>query len=104
MCLVPTADDQRMVDRHAPMVIGTYFEPAIIPLLSRHDGEMRYAGLLRGLRDVRGRMARRRYRWRDVSLAGMAGGDGKALVLITHEGVDRRKVQDVLCHRWPMSC
>ena len=31
----------------------------------------------------------------------MAGGDGMALVLIVHEGMDRREVQDVLCHRWP---
>jgi hypothetical protein len=56
--------------------------------------------LWRGLRDVRDRMARRNRRWRDVSFAGMAGGDGVALVTVTHEGVDRRKVQDVLRRRW----
>ena len=46
-------------------------------------------------------MARRRGRWREVSFAGMAGGDGKALVLVSHEGVDRREVEDVLRRRWP---
>jgi hypothetical protein len=29
------------------------------------------------------------------------GGDHKALVLISHQGVDRREVQDVLRGRWP---
>src|ERR1700733_6963244 len=57
--------------------------------------------LRRGLRDVRDRMAHRRRRWRDVSLAGMVGGDHTALVLVTHEGVNQREVQDVLHHRWP---
>jgi hypothetical protein len=36
-----------------------------------------------------------------VSYAGLMGGDHKALVLISHQGVDRREVQDVLCGRWP---
>jgi hypothetical protein len=31
----------------------------------------------------------------------MAGGDGTASVLITHEGVDRDEMLDVLRHRWP---
>jgi hypothetical protein len=31
----------------------------------------------------------------------MAGGDGTALVLVTHDGVDRCKLEDVLCRRWP---
>jgi hypothetical protein len=57
--------------------------------------------LRRGLRDVRDRTARRRGRWRDVCCAGMAGGDHTALVLISHEGIDRREVQDVLSPRWP---
>jgi hypothetical protein len=57
--------------------------------------------LRRGLRDVRDRVARRRNRWRNVSCTGMAGGDDRALVLITHEGIDRREVQDVLRRRWP---
>jgi hypothetical protein len=57
--------------------------------------------LRRGLRDVRDRTARCRNLWRDVSFVGMAGGDGTALVLITHEGVDRHEVEDVLHPRWP---
>jgi hypothetical protein len=57
--------------------------------------------LRRGLRDVRDQMARHRRSWRDLSFAGMAGGDGTALVMITHNGVDQREVQDVLCARWP---
>ena len=31
----------------------------------------------------------------------MAGGDGMALVLVTHDGVDRHEVEDVLRRRWP---
>src|SRR6476661_4774826 len=57
--------------------------------------------LRRGLRDVRDRTARRFRRWRTVSFAGMIGGDHRALVLISHEGVDRRELLDVLCRRWP---
>jgi hypothetical protein len=57
--------------------------------------------LRRGLRDVRDRTARRFRRWRTVSFAGMIGGDHRALLLISHEGVDRRDVQDALCRRWP---
>ncbi len=57
--------------------------------------------LRRALRDVRDRAARRRRRWREVCCAGMVGGDHGALVMITHEGIERREVQDVLHHRWP---
>ena len=57
--------------------------------------------LRRGLRDVRDRTARHRNRWRDVCCAGMAGGDHTAMVMIIHEGIDWREVQDVLHHRWP---
>jgi hypothetical protein len=46
-------------------------------------------------------MARHRRSWRDVGCAGMAGGDGIALVLISHEGVDRHEVETVLRRRWP---
>jgi hypothetical protein len=52
-------------------------------------------------RDVRDTMARRRYRWRDVGFAGMAGGDREALVMVTHDGVDQCEVLDVLHRRWP---
>ncbi len=74
---------------------------AIIPVQSRaglRDGVRR---LRRGLRDVRDRMARRRTQWRDVCFVGMAGGDGTALVLVSHEGLDRRELADVLRRRWP---
>jgi hypothetical protein len=57
--------------------------------------------LRRGSRDVRDRTARRWRRWREVSFAGMIGGDHTALVLVTHEGIYRREVQDVLRPRWP---
>jgi hypothetical protein len=57
--------------------------------------------LRRALRDVRDRMARRRNRWREVCFAGVAGGDHRAIVLVSHEGIDRREVQDVLGRRWP---
>jgi hypothetical protein len=30
----------------------------------------------------------------------MVGGDHSALVMISHEGVDRREVLDVMQHRW----
>jgi hypothetical protein len=46
-------------------------------------------------------MARRSHRWRDVGFAGMSGGDGTALVMITHDGVDQREVVDVPRRRWP---
>ena len=36
-----------------------------------------------------------------MCFAGMAGGDGTALVMITHEGIDRHEVEDVLRRRWP---
>jgi hypothetical protein len=36
-----------------------------------------------------------------VSCAGLMGGDHKALVLIAHQGIDRREVADVLRRRWP---
>jgi hypothetical protein len=57
--------------------------------------------LRRGLRDVRDRTARRFRRWRAVSSAGMIGGDHTAMVMISHDGVDRRDVLDVLRRRWP---
>ena len=74
---------------------------AIIPLHSSTGLPDAVRWRRRGLRDVRDRMARRQRRWRDVCCAGMAGGDGTALVLVSHEGIDRREVQDVLCRRWP---
>ena len=64
---------------------------AIIPINSSAGLPDAVRRLRRGLRDVRDRMARRRRRWRDVCFAGMAGGDDTALVLISHEGMDRRR-------------
>jgi hypothetical protein len=57
--------------------------------------------LRRGLRDVRDRMARHQRQWREVCFAGMAGGDHTALVMVTHESVDRHEVEAVLSRRWP---
>jgi hypothetical protein len=57
--------------------------------------------LRRALRDVRDRTARRRQGWRDVSCAGLIGGDRLALILVTHDGIDRREVEAVLHRRWP---
>jgi hypothetical protein len=31
----------------------------------------------------------------------MAGGDGTTLVMITHQKIDQREVEDVLRRRWP---
>jgi hypothetical protein len=57
--------------------------------------------LRRGLRDVRDRMARRRRRWRDVSIVGVVGGDRRAMVLVSHEDIERCEVLDILRQRWP---
>jgi hypothetical protein len=46
-------------------------------------------------------MARHRQSWRDVGFAGMTGGDGTALVLISHQDLDRGEVLGVLRRRWP---
>jgi hypothetical protein len=74
---------------------------AIIPVHSPEGLHNAVLRLRRGLRDVRDRMVRRRNRWRDVCFAGMADGDHVALVLVTHEGIDRREVEAVLRRRWP---
>jgi hypothetical protein len=36
-----------------------------------------------------------------VSFAGLMGGDHRALVMISHQGIDRREVLGVLRRRWP---
>jgi hypothetical protein len=74
---------------------------AIIPVLSPGGLPDAARRLRRGLRDVRDRTARCFRRWRTVSLAGLVGGDHTALVLISHQGIDRREVLDALCPRWP---
>jgi hypothetical protein len=74
---------------------------AIIPIRSPAGLPDAVRRLRRGLRDIRDRTARHWKRWRSVSFAGLMGGDHKALVLIAHQGVDRREVLDVLSRRWP---
>jgi hypothetical protein len=80
---------------------ATTWSLAIIPMNSSAGLHNAVRRLRRGLRDVRDREARRRNRWRDVCFAGMAGGDQTALVMITHEDVDRHEVEAVLRRRWP---
>ena len=46
-------------------------------------------------------MVRRNRRWREVCCTGIAGGDGVALVLVSHDGVDRHEVEAVLRRRRP---
>jgi hypothetical protein len=74
---------------------------AIIPIDSSARLPVVVRRLRRGLRDVRDRQARHRRRWRAVGFAGMTSGNGTALVLVAHEGVDRREILDVLGRRWP---
>jgi hypothetical protein len=81
--------------------VGAVSSLAIIPMNSSAGLPDAVRQPRRGLRDVRDRMARHRRSWRDIGFAGMAGGDGTALVLVSHDGVDRREVQDVLLRRWP---
>ena len=61
----------------------------------------RVARLRRAFRDVCDRAARRHASWRAVAMAGMAAGDGTALVLVRHPGIARAEVADVLGRRWP---
>ena len=100
--VVPTTDDPGLVAWHVPMVgRRTTSSLAIVRIdlsAGLRDGVRR---LRRGLRDVRDRMAQHKKRWCDVCCTGMAGGDGRAVVMISHEGVDRREVEDVLRRRWP---
>jgi hypothetical protein len=74
---------------------------AVIPIRSPASLSDAIRWLRRGLRDVRDRTAQHFRRWRTVSIAGLVGGDHRALVLISHGGVDRRELLDVLCRRWP---
>jgi heme exporter protein D len=74
---------------------------AIMPLHSSAGLTDAVRRLRRGLRDVRDRMARHRRSWRVVGFAGLIGGNGTTLVLVAHDGMDRREVDDVLRRRWP---
>jgi hypothetical protein len=75
---------------------------AVLPL-QHLPGELRAAipHLRRACRDVRDRAARKHARWRGVALAGMAFGDGTALLLIRHSAVALAEVADVVVGRWP---
>ena len=61
----------------------------------------RVARLRRAFRDVCDRAARRHASWRGVEVAGMARGEGTALVLVRHPGTARAEVADVFGGRWP---
>jgi AcrR family transcriptional regulator len=74
---------------------------AIIPTLSSFGFPDAVRRLRRGLRDVRDRTARRWRQWRTVAVAGLMGGDHIAMVMVSHHGIDRREVLNVLCRRWP---
>ena len=75
---------------------------AVLPLPDHPAGfRSRVARVRRALRDVRDRAARRHASWRAVALAGMATGDGTALVLVRHPGIARAEVADALGGRWP---
>ena len=80
---------------------ATTWSLAVIPLHLSAGLPDAVRRLRRGLRDVRDRMARHKKRWRDVCCTGMAGGDGRALVMISHEDIDRHEVEAVLRRRWP---
>jgi hypothetical protein len=77
------------------------FSLAIMPVLSPAGLPDAVLRLRRGLRDVRDRMARRWRQWRTVCLAGLMGGNHRALVMISHQDIDRREVLEVLSRRWP---
>ncbi len=85
-----------MEDGTAPVTL------AILPL-HLQAGELRaaVARLRRACRDVRDRAARRDRRWRGGAVAGMAPGDGTALLLIRHAGIGRAVIADALRRRWP---
>src|SRR4051812_12352160 len=77
----------------ASLAVISLHEPANLPDAARR--------LRRGLRDIRDRTARRRHRWREVGFAGMVGGDHRAVVLVSHERIERTEVLDILLPRLP---
>ena len=86
------------------MVIGTTAASslAIISIPSPAGLPDAVRRLRRGLRDVRDRAARRWKRWRTVCLRRIDGRRSHGSGVISHDGVDRREVLDVLRRRWPM--
>jgi hypothetical protein len=75
---------------------ATTWNLAIIPLQLSAGLPDAARRLRRGLRNLHDWLARCRNRWRDVCCAGTVGGNGMALLLISHESVDRC---EVLLHR-----
>jgi hypothetical protein len=79
--------------------------PVSLAVLPRRDdaGQLRatVARLRRACRDIRDRTALRRMWWRGVAMAGMASGDGTALILIRYPDITEGEVADVLRRRWP---
>jgi hypothetical protein len=74
---------------------ATAWSLAIIPLHSSAGLPDAVRRLRRNPRDVRDRLARRSKQWHDVC------SDGMALMLVIHEGINRREVEDALHRRWP---
>jgi hypothetical protein len=75
------------------LVVLSIGSPVGLPNVTRH--------LRRAIRDVRDRVARSRNPWREVGFAGLLGGDRRALVIASHQGIERCEVLDVMRRRWP---
>jgi len=83
---------------------GAAVSLAVLPLHHRPGGlHAAVTRLRRACGDVRDRRAQKNRRWRDVAVAGMANGDGAALLLIRHVDIDRAEIAEVLHGRWPGS-
>ena len=57
--------------------------------------------LRRGFARCSRRVGASQKRWREVSFTGMAGGDHVALVLASHQGIDRWETENVLRRLYP---
>jgi len=57
--------------------------------------------LRRAIRDVRDRVARHTNAWREVGFGGIMGGDRRAMIMVSHAGIDTCEVLDVMRRRWP---
>jgi hypothetical protein len=83
--------------------IANYVEPRLILLESLTGFPNGVRTIHRRLRDVRDRTARLRRHCRESGFAGLAGGDGRLLVLVSHDCLDRRQVPPVPRRRWPVA-
>ena len=88
--------------RHWITADGDPVSLAILPV-DRSNGELRAAvtRLRRACRDIRDRAAQRHAPWQRIAIAGMASGEGTAMLLIRHPGVIRHAITDLLHRRWP---